>query len=425
MDEASFAAQLITQIERECPKRRPTSEDERRAQQIMEQEFARLGVASRWQPFRFNDSLYAHLALHFGLGTLGTLVGGVLPPLGLALHGLSSYSYWREGARRLPLLRRLLPYGNSQNLLATVPAQGEPELRLVFLAHADASYTGLFFQPEVIRLVAEAPRVAPGLLHRPVALAASAQAVLAGIDLLRCALGPLALPLRPLEYLLTIPSLLVFLVNLQAVLQDEIVPGANDDLSGVAALPVLARRLLPKKPPGVELVFVVTGCEEPGFGGADALAAEMEGVWDKRRTVVLALDCIGLGEPHYVTVEGDLARLPVPGWLVHEVEGLAASDARFAGLRPYKVPVGGTDAAPFLARGWSALGLICLDLVRGCPGNYHLPADRSENLDLARLLQSIDLAEALAARLIAARVTAPARKAERPEPPRTEAVAAD
>lgn len=404
MDEAAYILGLIERIERDCPERRPTSPDERRAQQIMQQEFDQLDMTSSWHSFEFNESLYANLALHFGLGTLGTLVGGLLPAVGLGLHGLSTLSYWAESTRRGLLLRRVLPFAASQNLMVTLPAKRGPELRLVFMAHADAALTGLIFSPKVVKLLSADLPDRLAFLRQPIALATRAQAALAGFDLMRLLLGPLTWPLRPIEYLLSLPSLFIFLSNLQIVLRNEVVPGANDNLSSVAALPVLARRLAPCKPDNVELLFVVTGCEEASFGGSDALTRDMEGVWDKRNTVILALDSISLGELRYLAVEGDVQRMPIPAWLDEALKATAASDPRFAGVQGFEPPVGGTDAAPFLGRGWDAVGLVCLDPDLDAPRNYHLPSDRAENLDMEQILHSIDFAEKLSWEIIARRL---------------------
>ena len=68
-NERDYVLELITRVVRECPRRQPTSDDERRASFIFKDEFERLGLATDVQGFEFNDNLYANLALHFGLGS--------------------------------------------------------------------------------------------------------------------------------------------------------------------------------------------------------------------------------------------------------------------------------------------------------------------------------------------------------------------
>lgn len=399
--EESYISELISRIVSQCPRRQPTSEDERKAQEIMQQEFAKLDLETYFHDFKFNDSLYKNLALHFGLGTLGTMVSGVLPPLGFILHSLAASSYWADSTRRAYILRRLFPFKPSQNLVATIPAEDKPKLRIVLHAHADAAFTGLLFNPEFIRRFGKEPPKALSFLKQSMGFTTKTQAALAGIDVFKTFAGPLAWPLRPLEVALTVPALLAFVLNLQIVLRNEIVPGANDDLSGVAALPILAQRLVSKKRSDVEYVFVVTGCEEASLGGADALAREMGDRWDKQHTVVIGLDGLSMGELHYVSQEGEVVSMPTASWLVDLARQVAASEPRFAEVRGYEMMVGGTDTAAFMAHGYEGMSLICVDREIGAPRNYHMPEDTPANLETDQIIFSIDFTEKLVEAVVA------------------------
>ncbi|MFW5878666.1 MAG: M28 family metallopeptidase, partial [Myxococcota bacterium] len=402
--ERAFLDELIRRVVRECPRRQPTSEDEARALDIFLEELAEAGLETSEHHFEFNDSLYKNLVLHAGLGVAGTAVSGAVPLAGLSLHLLAAGSYLAESTRKAYVLRRLFRFKPSRNVLGVLPAEGDPALRIVLLGHADAAFTGMTFWPSIVRLSAMEGPEKLKFLRRGVQLMVTTQFMLAGCDAARMLLGPLALPLRPIEYVLTLPSVLALVLNGHVVLKNEIVPGANDNLSGSAALPVLARRLAPVKHPDVELVFCVTGCEEASLGGADALARDMEGVWDKERTVVIALDSLSNGDLRYLDVEGEVRPRKIPRWLSSLIEETAAADPRFSEVTGYEVPVGGSDAAAFQARGWNAVGLTCLDPEYGPPREYHLPTDDPEHLDLDKILFSIDFAEKLVERLMASRL---------------------
>jgi hypothetical protein len=395
--ELEYIRELIARIVRECPRRQPTSEDERKAHLIMKAEFEALGLPVEEQPFEFNDNLYKNLVLHFGLGWLGTVVGGVSPLAGLLLHLVPTASYWADSTRKGYFLRRLLKFKPSRNVVATMKAEGEPKLRIVILAHADAAFTGIIFNPWVIKTFVN-PDVPVWMEYfkKSLGLATRTQGLLAGFDLLRLALGPIVTwPLRPIEQVLTIPSLLAFVGNLAMVMRDEIVPGANDDLSGVAAIPLLVRRLAEGKRPEVEYVFGITGCEEASLGGGDAMAERMEGTWDKRNTVILGLDGISGGDLRFLEIEGEVWRTPVPKWLGNLVRETAATEPRFKEVTGFEVPVGGSDVAAFLARGWDGVCLACVDPLLGTPRHYHQPTDTPENLDHEKVLYSTDFAEKL------------------------------
>ncbi|HPM77396.1 MAG TPA: M28 family peptidase [bacterium] len=400
INEEAYIQELISRIVAECPRRQPTSPDERKAQEIMQAEFAKLDLDSYFHDFKFNDSLYKNMALHFGLGTLGTMVSGLIPPLGFILHSLAASSYWADSTRKAYILRRVFPFKPSQNLVVTIPARSEMKLRIVMHAHADAAFTGLLFNPEFIRRFGKEPPKALSFLKRSMSFTTKTQAALAGIDLFKTFAGPLAWPLRPLEAALTVPALLAFVLNMQIVLKNEIVPGANDDLSGVAALPLLAQRLLPRKRDDVEYVFIVTGCEEASLGGADALARDMRNQWDPQNTVVFGLDGITCGQLHYVTLEGEVKAMPIAPWLIDLAQQVAAAEPRFNEVRGYEMMVGGTDTAAFLARGYEGITLICLDPEIGAPFNYHMPQDTPENLDAKQVIFSLDFAEKMIAAIV-------------------------
>ncbi len=395
-DEYAYVRDLVTRIVAECPRRQPCSDDERRASEMMRIEFEKLGLATREHPFEFSDNLYANALMHSLPAVLGTAISGIAPALALPLHLLPAISYCLESTRKAYLGRRLLGFKPSRNILGIVPAEtATPALRIVICAHVDAAFTGLFFQPAIVKALGREAPFGLRFIHRAIELTVRTQLALAAIDVVRMFTGPLSWPLRPLEWLLTVPSLSSVAINLDIVLRDQIVPGANDDLSGVAALPLLVRRLAARKRPDVELVFVATGCEEASLGGGDALARDFDGEWDKTRTVVLGLDGLANGDLRYAVEEGEVVAQRIPDWLDRVCKEVTASEPRFAEVTPFEIPVGGSDIAAFLARGWEGVCLICVDPEIGAPRHYHLPSDTPENLEVDKVLYSIDYAEKL------------------------------
>jgi acetylornithine deacetylase/succinyl-diaminopimelate desuccinylase-like protein len=371
----------------------------------MNEEFDRLGLKTRTHEFRFNDNLYANLLLHFGMGNVGTLLSPAAPLLAFALHLTAATSYWADSTRRAYMLRRIFPWKPSRNVLGVLPAEGgKPALRVVIMAHVDAAFTGWMFKPSLLTpFTARMPQRLK-FLERGLTVATYGNFLLAGADLLRVFFGPLVAPLRPLEYLVNLPGLLTTLLNVQLVLKNQIVPGANDDLSGVAALPVLAQRLAMTKRADVEIVVAATGCEEASLGGADSLVRDMEGEWSRDNTVFVVLDAITNGQLHYLGGEGEIVRTPLQRWLVETVAEVAASEPRFRGVGPFSVPIGGSDAAACLAHGWDAVCLCCVDPTLGSPRHYHLPSDTLENLEMDQLMDSIDFAEKLVQAIVRRRL---------------------
>jgi len=373
----------------------------------MRLEFERAGLAIRTHTFKFSDNLYANGLLHCLPGILGTSISGYAPALALPLHLLPALSYYLESTRQAYLGRRLLGFKPSQNILGILPAKtDEPALRIVICAHVDAAFTGFLFWPGTLKALTAEPPLGIKAMHRGAELILRTQFSLAAIDMLRILAGPftLLMPLRPLEWLLTLPSIASTVGVVDVLVRNTVVPGANDDLSGVAALPVLARRLADRKPPDVELVFAATGCEEASLGGGDAMARDFDGEWDKKRTVILGLDGIGNGDLRYVVEEGEVVAKHIPDWLDKVCRDVSASDPKFNGVTGFEIPLGGSDISAFLARGWDGVCLACVDPTIGAPRHYHMPTDTPENLEVDKVMTSIDYAERLVDAIVAHRL---------------------
>ena len=117
------------------------------------------------------------------------------------------------------------------------------------------------------------PNKHAGFGEKPIRAIIVASLLVAAIEFTLAALStwlPFSTLLACVMAVLSVPGLVGFVLMLNVVARNELVPGAMDDLSGVAALLLLARRFtsaaaaLPL-PRDVELVFVVTGCEEVTF----------------------------------------------------------------------------------------------------------------------------------------------------------------
>lgn len=388
MAEREEIDRLIRRIVEECPRRCPAGPDERRAQEILAAELERRGVEVRFEPFRFNRSLYGTMALHFAVALVGTALLPRWPAAALGLHALAAVSYLLESTRRGHVLRRLARRRASANLVARI-GDPEPARRVVLVAHADAAYTGWIFHPAVIRRTVGVAYPRPlAFLRRSLLLATGSVVALAGLDVAVLLGGPEPSILLAAGFL-SIPSALTVLFNLQVVLRNETVPGANDNLTGCAALVALTDRLRDRLPSGSELVLVATGCEEAGTGGALALARDRSRTWDRATTLVLGLDTLSGGDV-VVYQDGEILPWPIPRPVADLFDELDVTR--------FPIPAGATDAAPFLARGFVATTIGCVDPTIGAPRHYHRPSDRPENLDLDTVVRAIDLAESIVVR---------------------------
>jgi hypothetical protein len=407
---------LIERIVTECPRRVAGSPSERRAQEILASEFVALGLDTGWHDFEFTRSIYASLALHFGLALAasGLLLADFAWPA-FALHAVVALSYGLESTKRLLILRRLLPRIRSQNLVATAAASAPLRRRVVVIAHADAAPTGLVFHPAVIRAATKEPPW-PWLrfLRKSLGLATASVVGLAALDVLAGLAGSVGPAISSAAMALSLPAAITLALNLDVVLRDQIVPGANDNLTGCAGAVALARRLLAHRPGDVELVFVATGAEEAGTGGSWALARDRlaSGAWTPAETVVLGIDGLSNGDLYYFE-EGELLPIRMSPALEEVIQNVAAAHPGRTPVGRFQIPSGATDALAFVVRGYPAVTLGCVDPEIGAPRHYHLPSDTPANLDHDQLSRSIDFAEAVVRRLLAGHSPAvPATPAE-------------
>ena len=402
--EREFVERVIREIATEFPARRAGSDQERMAQERLRKKLDALGVANRFHTFRWNESLYATMALHFGIGVGATVIAPAHPWLAAFLHLGVGVSYWADASRTEHLLRRCLPSKRSQNLVATIPARAERKLRIVLLAHCDAAFTGWVFHPSVVKRAGAGRSGETQPYHaRSLELATDAEFASGLLAVLRATLGLTGGLIRSIELLLAVPSLLTALLNLQVVARNETVPGAADNLSGVAALLALIPRW--KSEPladHVELVFAFTGSEEAGTGGAHRLWEDERENWSTDDTIVIGVDTVTNGDLRWF-VEGEMSVVPVTPWLEQCLKETASSDSAFRDVRPFRIPVGATDAMPFVAHGYTGVTIGCIDTDYGAPRHYHRPTDTPDNVDYARVVQGIDFVDRLMREVIATR----------------------
>ena len=480
-DDAAFCFSFVQRVCELYPQRITTTHDELGAQEEVLAAFKRC-VGSRnirveWQRFMFNRSLYQNVALHFGTAVLGSYYALWCADavLSTALYVLSAASYFCDSTRKAYILRKLFKWSPSQNLLVTLPAtrgsssksksdgnrnrngringkgvvsakQTSTDViqRVVFMAHADATFTGWMFEPTAIGAFTKlcgrrngqgtAPGAALGPTQKPLLMGLIAVVMLALTTLLSLAAGdhalvPLPELLMKLQYINTsasvlssaaqsnvtmstlatswatvlicafsIPPLIVFALYFQVAARNEVVPGAMDDLSGIASLVLLAQRFAQKnsRPENVEIVFAVTGAEQASLGGSDALAREMlaTGRWDPRDTVIFGMDSPSNGILRWYR-EGELIDLGIPPELDAACRHTAASHPRFSEAQPFTMPAGGTDVAAFRYHGFSGVCLGCIDEESGVPLHYHHASDTPEHVEPDKIVFCVDFAEAL------------------------------
>jgi Zn-dependent M28 family amino/carboxypeptidase len=182
------------------------------------------------------------------------------------------------------------------------------------------------------------------------------------------------------------------------IARHRIVPGANDNLSGVAALVALAERLRERPVDGLCVVVASCGAEEVLQGGIYDFVDRHLRPLDPARTSVLNLDTIG--SPRLVMLEGE-GVLRIEEYPGPELRDLIAEIADTAGIplvRGQRARSSTDSVIPSRA-GYPTATVTSFEPDTKLLSNYHLPTDTPENLELATVEQAVDLTEALAHRL--------------------------
>jgi hypothetical protein len=275
-----------------------------------------------------------------------------------------------EVAGRSAWTARLLPAAEGVNVLARIPAAGPAERTVVFLAHHDAARTGLLWR---------LPRT-----RKPLALAAEVAlaAVAAG-----CLLGSRALRAAAAAALAALAALGL------DVARSPVVPGANDNASGVAALLALTAAFVRDPLERTDVIAVFTDCEEVGLGGAAAWLAAHRAQLDKAATLVVSLDTLGSGEPAVVSRDGALTAT-----YASDDHDLADRGALLAAVSPPLRAdlVAPTDAIVARHAGLRALSVVSVDADGTLGPHYHQPSDSSGNVDWSSVEQCTRLAAGIA-----------------------------
>lgn len=380
-------------IERLAPlERAPGSPGEAEAADWIAQRLREAGCDASVEPAEYHDG-YARpigtLAAITALGGLlalrrrGRLAGGVLAALAGAAIADDVANTHRVFRRQFTKTRP------TQNVVA-VTGDREADRTLVVLAHHDAASTGLIFDA---RFQAWLAHEFPGLVERLDTSFPLWWLVLSGPGAVT--LGT-AIKRRSLVALGTAIAAITTatMANIHA---SPVVPGANDNLSGVAVLVALAERLRDDPITGLRVMLVSCGAEEVIQGGINSFAKEHFPTLPQDRTWFLTLDTVG--SPILAMCEGE-GPVVMEDYFDRRFRDLVArvADSSGAPLRRGMRARNSTDAViPSHARYPTAL-LVSIDRHKAL-SNYHLPTDTPENIDYRTVAHALHVTEAVAREL--------------------------
>ncbi len=337
-----------------------------------------------------------------GLGLMGIL-GALLilrgrPRAGALTVGLGIAGIIDEAHNGPRLVRRLVRRRRQTVNVIAEAGDRHASRTLVVLAHHDAPQTGLLFDQTLQKRLFELAPQRMARAKRPlpqwwIGLAGPVLSLLAALTgRRRLALGAI-----------------LFGGAGTAVVADiwrsPTVAGANDNLSGVAALVALAELLREQPAEGLRVLLVSCGAEETLQDGIRAFLARHGPELPAARTSFVNLDTVG--SPHLVMLEAEgpirMERYQGP-WL----RDLLAESAEYLEIpleRGFEARASTDSIIPSRA-GYPTATLLSITEWRS-PANYHLLSDLPGNLDYRTVAQAARLVHELIGRLADGSAEAP------------------
>jgi hypothetical protein len=291
------------------------------------------------------------------------------------------------------VLRRLLPRRTTFNVVAEA-GDRDAERTIVFVAHHDAAHGGLIFAPQLTTVPADA---FPDWYERR-QTSPQVMLIVAGGPAL-VALGAVTgvRALLRAGTVLALGSAAAF----ADIAARPVVPGANDNLSGVAVVVELARALRERPVRGVRVLLVSTGSEESFMEGMRGFARRHFGSLPPESTEVICLDSVG--SPELILIEGE-GMLRMRDYTSALRDRLAATAARSGVHLRRGLRLGlATDGLIALKAGYPSAAIGSVTRYK-LPLNYHSPRDTADALHYDTVRDAAVLCEALV------------REAAQPEP---------
>ena len=313
-------------------------------------------------------------ALHTALGFAGSLLSIALPAAGFALLLLSATSLYFDANTRFYLLRRLFFRRASQNVVARGRNRMAPA-RLVITAHYDAARTGWMFNPSRVKFFTRIARRLPVPLG-PHRIVFWSLAVLIPLTGLRMA-GVESQAISLLQLLPTLVLLVATFLLVDVELSD-VVPGANDNASGVAVALSLAQALTDDPTRNLEIWVVLTGGEECAMEGMRSFLRTHKDDLEPASTYFLVIDSVGKGELRYTASEGLAVSYDLDKRLLELCDAVSSAGKTKATAVRHAFA---TDAIAVRVARRRAIALSTLEPGAIVAANYHHPADIPKNVD--------------------------------------------
>ncbi len=303
----------------------------------------------------------------------GVVLYFFLPPVAAALGIIGFIPLFEEVVRYKEFIDPLYPKKQGENVAGFVKPDGEAKRRVYVSAHFDSAYEfKIWYWFKSFSTVL----MAVGFLS---------VILLFGFSLARAIAEPIGMPGATVFWVFGI--ILAALSPLVSIFfffhTSDVVPGAMDDMAGIAVLAGLgkyfedARDLGEFYPKNTEVVLLGLACEEAGLRGAKRYAANHAPDGDTLTSCGIFLD--GIYDEQFFTV---FTKEVWPGGKMDPgLVELAVGSANDSGydIKKALLPLGATDASAFAIAGIPSVSMCLWDASRLVP-HYHTRYDTIDHI---------------------------------------------
>lgn len=351
--------------------RGPTSQNEKKASMYIEQTMKSIGMSVNSERFESTTSFFWIVATYVVLFVTAVVVFP-LNALVAFLLDLVTVAIFLEEISPKHILSRLMPKGESRNIIGKIMPKNTPKKLVVLTGHYDSAKPLPFFHPAIVRYV--------DLLVVVAALSMTLTTAFYGLGALFQFFAPMKM-FSVYFWYASFPFMGYLGLMGGGMAYGELFTkptnGANDNASGISVI-LSVGEILSKEPlKHTEIWCVASGCEEAGTVGMmrflDKHAATL------KDSFVFSVDCVGIGNLRYVVKEGLLRTISVPEELVNLVSETACRNPELE-ASPIVLKYKASDSYPALSRGLKAICIISVD-EKNLPPNWHWRTDVYQNIE--------------------------------------------
>src|SRR5688572_8139540 len=277
----------------------PGTDAERRAALHLQGRLEALGRTAEVEPTSIHPNYPVTHALHALIGIVGSVLSVYTPVLGAALVLFATVSVFGDLSGSFYIVRRLTGRRASQNVSSS-ESKGDKRGVVILTAHYDASRTGTVFSRRAIER-----RATFGKLIRR-GLGPFEPFFWSLFLILLCTIVRLVgidgTGFTVVQFIPTV-VLIASIPPLVDIALSDVVPGANDNASGVATVLRLAERY-GNRLENFDVWVVFPGAEEALLLGMREWLRAHKGNLDQERTVFLNIDMAGTGTVRWMEKEG-------------------------------------------------------------------------------------------------------------------------